>query len=79
MRKTDKEFYTDKTLRRSHRTLIRHILNSSNRELILYHKYFFRANYIKKLRRKVASIRYNKSEKTIKIFKNVWNLEDGNA
>ena len=57
-----------KGFKRGQKKVIQYIINNDFEGLIRYHKYFYRGNFLRCLRRRVLCIRWNSREKLIKIF-----------
>lgn len=60
-----------KYFKRGQKKVVNYIINSDFEGLLHYHHYFYRGNFLRKLRRNLISIRWNKMEKSIKIFNKV--------
>lgn len=45
--------------------VVKYIIVNDFDGLVLYHKYFYRGNFLRKLRRRIISIRYNRREKSM--------------
>ena len=57
-----------KNFKRGQKKIVKYIIDNDFDGLVKYHKYFYRGNFLRKLRRNIISIRWNKQEKSLKIF-----------
>ncbi len=55
--------------------IIKYIINNDFEGLVKFHKYFYRGNFFRKLRRRLICIRWNKLEKSIKLLFWTWEFE----
>lgn len=63
-----------KNFKREQKRVVKYIIDNDFEGLVKYHTYFYRGNFLRKLKREIISIRWNKKEKRIKLFGKIWNF-----